>query len=101
MSLFLKQVTPLQAGVSRKVEVLATKETFSNGIESLNRPEKQVCTETKPDCFFESLPHHSVLFDMAVRSIRTMLKCFQAEFGDSILDDPNSHLRRAIWSVDV
>jgi hypothetical protein len=87
--------------VSRKVEVLTTKENFSAGIESLNRPETQVCTETQPDEFFEQLPNNAILYNMAVSSIRTMLRCFQAEFGDSILDDPHSHLRRAIWSVDV
>jgi len=101
LSLFVKQIAPLQAAVSRKVQVLAAKEPFSAGIDSLSNPDVQVCTEALAEGFFDQIPNSAVLYDKAVESIRTMLKCFQAEFGDSIAEDPQSHLRRAIWSVDI
>jgi hypothetical protein len=59
-----------------------------------------VCSEDGPS--FDTIPNSPVLFEKATANIKHLLQCFQAEFGDSIVEEgQQATLRRAIWSVDV
>ena len=99
-SVYLKGVVPLQAYVSKKVQVLNASKPFTMSEDSLGDDGVHMCLNACPGEFFQSLPDHEALSSKAVDSIRAILKAFQVRYGPMI-KQAGEDRQRAIYSVDV
>ena len=99
-SVFLKSVVPLQAYVSKKVQVLNAPKPFTIEEASFTDEAVHLCSVTAPETFFGSLPESDDLLSKSVDTIRAVLKAFQVQFGDEI-KQAGEEKKRAIYAVDI
>ena len=76
-SVYLKSVVPLQAYVSKKVQVLNAPKPFTMSEHTFSDEGVHLCSTTAPDTFFDSLADSDSLISKSVDAIRTILKAFQ------------------------
>ena len=99
-SVYLKSVVPLQAYVSKKIQVLYAPKPFSMSEHSFGDEGVHVCSQSAPPSLFNSLVDKESLHSKSVDAIRAILKAFQIQFGEDV-KQVGEQKRRAIYSVDV
>ena len=100
MSIFLKSVLPLQAFVSKKVQVLHALKSFTTAEGSFGDEEVHLCQSTAGQSYFGKMADKDALFEKSVDSVRKVLKAFQVQFAEEIKKE-GEQKRRAIYSVDI
>ena len=75
-SVYLKGVVPLQAFVSKKVQVLNAPKPFTMQDISLCDAGVHLCSVTSPEGTYDALADHEDLTSKAVDSIRAVLRAF-------------------------
>ena len=76
-SVYVKSCVPLQAYVSKKVQVLTAPNKFTAATSSFADEQVHMCSATAPDTFFDSLDDSETVKDKSVNAIRSVLKAFQ------------------------
>ena len=99
-SVYLKGVVPLQAYVSKQVQVLNAPKPFTMSEDSFGDDSIHLCSVACPNEFFQSLSDYETLNSKAVDAIRAVLKAFQVRFGSAIKQAGEDRYR-AIYSGDV
>ena len=75
-SVYLKGVVPLEAHVSKKVQVLTATKPFTMSDASLSDEGVHLCSQACPEDYFASLSDHEDLTSKAVDAIRAVLRAF-------------------------
>lgn len=75
-SVYLKGIVPLQAFVSKKVQVLNATKPFTMCESNLQNPDVHMCQTTCPDEFYNSQADHDTMTAKSVDAIRAVLKAF-------------------------
>ena len=99
-SVFIKGVVPLQAYVSKRVQVLNAPKPFTMSEHAFGDEGVHFCSVASPEDTFQSRPDAQELTSQAVDSIRSVLRAFQVQFGEEIKQEGEDK-RRAIYAVDV
>jgi len=99
-SVYLKGVVPLEAHVSKRVQVLNAAKKFTMQVPSFGDEGVHLCTETCPADFYSTLADHEQMTARAVDAIRSVLRAFQVQFGAEI-KEASEDLRREIYTVDI
>ena len=99
-SVYVKGIVPLEAYVSKQVQVLNAPKPFNLSEDSFGDEGVHMCSVISPDETFSSLPDHENLSIAAKGAIQAALRTFQVKFGPTI-KQANEELKRAIYSVDI
>ena len=75
-SVYLKGIVPLQAYVSKQVQVLNAPKPFTMSEDCYGDEGVHLCSVPCPSDFYQSLADHDGLTSKAVDAIRTALKAF-------------------------
>ena len=76
-SVYIKSVVPLQAFVSKKVQVLNAPKPFTMSYASMGDEDVHLCTVAGPEDSYSSLADSEDLTSKSVDSIRAILRAFQ------------------------
>ena len=99
-SVYIKSVVPLQAFVSKRVQVLNAPKPFTMSMASFGDEDVHLCSVTSPEDTYQSFADNEDLTSKSVDSIRAILRAFQVQFGEEIKQAGEAK-KRAIYSVDV
>lgn len=99
-SVYVKGIVPLEAYVSKQVQVLNAPKPFSCSVDSFGDEGVHLCTVASPGETYTALADHETLSSKAVDVIRAALRAFQVKFGPTI-KQANEEKKRAIYAVDV
>ena len=96
----MKGVVPLQAFVSKKVQVMNSFKKFTMSEESFGDEGVHLCNQISPAETYNAIEGHDDLTSKAVDQIRSVLRAYQVQFGEEIKTSGEAK-KRAIYAVDV